>query len=96
VEAERPDILISDIGMPEVDGYELLRRIRALGPTRGGKVPAIALTAFARPEDRAHSLRVGYSMHVSKPIRPDRLTATVATLAGRKARSDGYSPAEQP
>jgi len=96
VEAERPDILISDIGMPEVDGYELLRRIRALGPARGGKVPAIALTAFARPEDRAHSLRVGYSMHVSKPIRPDRLTATVATLAGRKARSDGYSPAEQP
>jgi PAS domain S-box-containing protein len=96
VEAARPDILISDIGMPEVDGYELLRRIRALGPDRGGKVPAIALTAFARPEDRARSLRVGFAMHVSKPIQPDRLTTTVATLAGRKARSDGYSPAEQP
>ena len=56
VETARPDILISDIGMPEVDGYEFLRRIRALGPTRGGKVPAIALTAFARPEDRASIL----------------------------------------
>lgn len=96
VETARPDILISDIGMPEVDGYELLRRIRALGPARGGKVPAIALTAFARPEDRARSLRVGFSIHVSKPIQPDRLTATVAGLAGRRVRSDGYSPAEQP
>ena len=95
VETARPDILISDIGMPEVDGYELLRRIRALGPARGGKVPAIALTAFARPEDRARSLRVGFSMHVSKPIQPDRLAAMVANLAGRNARSDGYSPAEQ-
>jgi CheY-like chemotaxis protein len=96
VEAARPDILISDIGMPEVDGYELLRRIRALGPARGGKVPAIALTAFARPEDRARSLRVGFSMHVSKPIQPDRLTLTVAALAGRGVRSDGYSPTKQP
>ena len=85
VETARPDILISDIGMPEVDGYELLRRIRALGPARGGKVPAIALTAFARPEDRARSLRVGFSMHVSKPIQPDRLAAMVANLAGRNA-----------
>jgi PAS domain S-box-containing protein len=88
VEMGRPDILISDIGMPEVDGYELLRRVRALGAARGGKVPAIALTAFARPEDRAHSLKVGFSVHVSKPIQPDKLTATVATLAGRGG-SDG-------
>jgi CheY-like chemotaxis protein len=65
-----------------------LRRIRALGPARGGKVPAIALTAFARPEDRAQSLKVGFSVHVSKPIQPDKLTATVATLAGRGG-SDG-------
>ncbi len=95
VETARPDILISDIGMPEVDGYEFLRRIRALGPTRGGKVPAIALTAFARPEDRAHSLKVGYSVHVSKPIEPAALTATVASLAGRRRPSGPASPLTQ-
>jgi PAS domain S-box-containing protein len=83
VESAAPDILISDIGMPDVDGYEFLRRIRALEPARGGKVPAIALTAFARPEDQAKSLAVGYSVHISKPIAPDDLTATVASLAGR-------------
>jgi CheY-like chemotaxis protein/anti-sigma regulatory factor (Ser/Thr protein kinase) len=83
VEMSHPDILISDIGMPHVDGYELLRRIRSLQPDRGGQVPAIALTAFARPEDRTRSLAAGYSMHVSKPIEPEKLTATVAHLAGR-------------
>ena len=86
VETARPDILISDIGMPDVDGYEFLRRIRALDPARGGNVPAIALTAFARPEDRARSLKAGFSVHVSKPIQPETLTATVASLAGRTAR----------
>jgi CheY-like chemotaxis protein len=93
-ESARPDILISDLGMPEIDGYELLRRIRALGPARGGKVPAIAVSAFARPEDRARSLRAGFAMHMSKPIQPNRLTATVARLAGRTL-SEGYSTAEQ-
>jgi PAS domain S-box-containing protein len=93
-ESTRPDILISDLGMPEIDGYELLRRIRSLGADRGGKVPAIAVSAFARPEDRARSLRAGFSMHVSKPIQPDRLKATVASLAGRSL-SEGYSTAEQ-
>jgi PAS domain S-box-containing protein len=83
VESAAPDILISDIGMPDVDGYEFLRRIRALESARGGKVPAIALTAFARPEDQAKSLAVGYSVHISKPIAPEDLTATVASLAGR-------------
>jgi PAS domain S-box-containing protein len=89
VETARPDVLISDIGMPEVDGYEFLRRIRTLDPSRGGAVPAIALTAFARPEDRARSLKVGFSVHISKPIQPEALTATVASVAGRKSRPDG-------
>jgi CheY-like chemotaxis protein len=93
VESGRPDILISDIGMPNMDGYDLLRRIRALDPARGGKVPAIALTAFARPEDRMRSLSVGYSVHVSKPIEPEKLTATVASLAGRTNRCDAPDPA---
>jgi PAS domain S-box-containing protein len=83
VEAHRPDVLISDIGMPDVDGFELLRRVRALGPERGGRVPAIALTAFARSEDRTRALRAGFLVHVSKPLDPSELVATVASVAGR-------------
>jgi len=79
----RPDVLVSDIGMPEADGYELLRRIRALGVERGGKIPAIALTAFARSEDRTRALRAGFVVHVSKPVDPSELVATVASVAGR-------------
>jgi signal transduction histidine kinase/ActR/RegA family two-component response regulator len=81
--AIKPDVLVSDIGMPEVDGYELLRRVRALGGSHGGDVPAIALTAFARSEDRARALLAGYRVHVSKPVHPHELVATVASVAGR-------------
>jgi len=83
VEAERPDVLVSDIGMPDTDGYELLRRVRALGPERGGKVPAIALTAFARSEDRTRTLRAGFLVHVSKPVDASELIATIASVARR-------------
>jgi PAS domain S-box-containing protein len=83
VEREAPHVLVTDIGMPDVDGFELLRRVRALGQTRGGKVPAIALTAFARSEDRTRALRAGFLVHVSKPIEPSELVATVASVAGR-------------
>jgi CheY-like chemotaxis protein len=83
VETERPDVIVSDIGMPDVDGYELLRRIRALGPERGGRAPAIALTAFARTEDRMRALRAGFLVHVAKPVEPSELVATVASVAGR-------------
>jgi signal transduction histidine kinase/ActR/RegA family two-component response regulator len=83
VQRERPDVLISDIGMPGTDGYELLRRVRALGPERGGRVPAIALTAFARSEDRTRALRAGFLVHVSKPVDPSELVATVASVARR-------------
>lgn len=83
VERDRPDVLVSDIGMPEVDGYELLRRVRALGHTRGGRMPAIALTAFARSEDRTNALRAGFLVHVSKPVEPSELVATVASVVGR-------------
>jgi CheY-like chemotaxis protein len=77
----QPDVVVTDIGMPHEDGFELLRRIRTL-PTRG-KVPAIALTAFARPEDRTRALRAGFAAHVSKPVDPAELVATVASVAGR-------------
>jgi PAS domain S-box-containing protein len=83
VERERPDVLVSDIGMPEVDGFELLKRVRALGGERGGKVPAIALTAFARSEDRTRALHRGFQVHVSKPVEAAELIATVASVAGR-------------
>ena len=68
-----PDILISDIGMPDVDGYEFLKQIRSLDSARGGKVPAIALTAFASREDEAKSHAAGFSVHISKPIAPEDL-----------------------
>jgi len=78
----KPDVLISDIGLPEVDGYELLRRIREYEKRAGGKVPAVALTAFARIEDRVKALAAGYQMHVAKPVEPGELLTIVASLAG--------------
>jgi PAS domain S-box-containing protein len=83
VEQDRPHVLVSDIGMPGVDGYEFLRRVRALGEAKGGKVHAIALTAFARSEDRTRALRAGFLYHVSKPVEPSELIATLASAAGR-------------
>ncbi len=79
----RPDLLLSDIGMPERDGYQLIRDVRRLAPDDGGRTPAIALTAFARSEDRTRAMLAGYQVHVSKPIEPHELVATVASLAGR-------------
>ena len=87
VERERPHVLVTDIGMPDVDGYELLKRVRALGRGRGGAIPAIALTAFARSEDRTRALRAGFRVHVSKPVEPAELIATVASVAGRTGES---------
>lgn len=78
-----PDVLVSDIGMPYEDGYELMRKVRALPEVKGGKVPAVALTAYARPEDRLKALRAGYQMHVTKPIELDELVSIVASLANR-------------
>ena len=66
-----------------MDGYELLRRVRALGEAKGGRMPAIALTAFARSEDRTRALRAGFLVHVSKPVEPSELVATVAAVSGR-------------
>jgi len=74
----RPDLMVSDLGMPEVDGYGLLDRIRALGPSRGGDLPAIALTAFARSEDRIKALSSGFLAHIAKPVEPNELIAKVA------------------
>jgi PAS domain S-box-containing protein len=80
--AAPPDLLISDLGMPEMDGFELLARVRALGREHGGRVPAIALTAFARSEDRLRALEAGFSAHISKPVEPSELISAVAGIVG--------------
>jgi PAS domain S-box-containing protein len=82
--ANVPDVLISDIGMPGVDGYDLIKQVRNLPPQRGGKVPAIALTAYTRTEDRLQSLRAGYDMHVPKPVELAELIAVASTVVRRK------------
>jgi PAS domain S-box-containing protein len=81
---ERPDLMVSDLGMPEVDGYGLLDRIRALGPARGGDLPAIALTAFARSEDRVKALASGFLAHIAKPVEPNELIAKVAAMGASR------------
>ena len=83
IELATPDLLISDIGMPDVDGYELMRRIRSLPTDQGGKIPAIALTAYARTEDRLQALRAGYQMHVTKPVELAELVAVASSLVQR-------------
>jgi len=83
VAQRRPGVLISDIEMPGQDGYSLIRKVRAQSPERGGKIPAVALTAFGRPEDRIRSLTAGFNIHVSKPVDPAELIAIVASMIGR-------------
>jgi PAS domain S-box-containing protein len=84
----RPDVLISDIGMPGRDGYDLIRAVRALGPERGGLVPAVALTAYARMEDRLRALAAGFQVHVPKPVEPAELIQVVASLGAWKGRGE--------
>ncbi len=79
----RFDVLVSDIGMPEEDGYALIRQVRALPAERGGGMPAVALTAYARSEDRMKAVLAGFQMHVTKPVEPAELLTMVASLAGR-------------
>ena len=85
-EQSRPDVLVSDIGMPDEDGYSLIRKVRALEDENGGMIPAIALTAYAREEDRVRALLAGFQVHVAKPINPVEFVAVVASLAGRTGK----------
>lgn len=77
---EQPHVLVSDIGMPQEDGYQFIRKVRTLDPKRGGMIPAVALTAYARAEDRKRALLSGYQMHISKPVEPSGLIAVVSSL----------------
>jgi len=80
IEQLKPDILISDIGMAEQDGYSLIRKLRSLPPEQGGKIPAIALTAYSREEDRQQIIEAGFQHHLSKPIDPNKLISVVASI----------------
>jgi signal transduction histidine kinase/CheY-like chemotaxis protein len=83
LEQYHPDVLISDLGMPDEDGYSLISKIRALPPERGGQIPAAALTAYARAEDRMRVLRSGFQFHLPKPVDSAELITVIASLAGR-------------
>jgi PAS domain S-box-containing protein len=85
---ELPDVLVSDIGMPGEDGFALIRRVRALDEARGGGTPALALTAYARSEDRVKVIQYGFQMHLAKPVEPAELITVVAALAGRTGVPD--------
>jgi PAS domain S-box-containing protein len=78
-----PDVLLSDIGMPDQDGFDLIRSVRAMAPHAAASIPAAALTAFARPEDAARAVGAGYQAHIPKPVEPPELLAIVADLAGK-------------
>jgi CheY-like chemotaxis protein len=81
LERSLPDALVSDLAMPEQDGYELIELIRQRDPGRGGNIPAAALTAYARVEDRVRALTAGFQMYVPKPVDANELVAVVANLA---------------
>jgi CheY-like chemotaxis protein len=83
LEKHKPDILISDLGMPNEDGYSLISKVRALAAEQGGHIPAAALTAYARAEDRMRVLRAGFQFHLPKPVDSAELVTVVASLAGR-------------
>lgn len=80
---ERFDVLLSDIGMPGEDGYSLIEKVRKLSDAHKRRIPAAALTAYARVEDRMKVLRSGYQIHLPKPVEPVELIAVVSNLAGR-------------
>ena len=90
----RPDVLVSDIEMPGEDGYSLMQKIRARSRSDGGATPAIALTAYGRPQDRERCLAAGFNRHLSKPVDPGEFTAVVAEVSGSPANTT--APASSP
>ena len=88
VKRHRPDVIISDIGMPHMDGHQLIRAVGNLPPHEGGYTPAIAVTAFNRPEDRTRVSEAGFQNHLSKPVDMHELITTIAISAGRNRMNE--------
>ena len=88
LDEERPDVLVSDIGLPDDDGYGLIRRIRQQEAERGGFLPVVALTGYARAEDRDHVIAAGFQAHVVKPVDPAELMAAIARITSRQGPAD--------
>jgi CheY-like chemotaxis protein len=93
LEHSRFDVLVSDLAMPDRDGYDLIREIRKRTPDRGGDVPAIALSAYTRPQDRAQALAAGFQLHLSKPIDPSDLVNAIARLTAHPDEISGPNAA---
>jgi CheY-like chemotaxis protein len=85
IQSERPDIIVSDIGMPDVDGFELIRRVRKLEEPDWRNLPAIALTAFTRHEDKKKALLSGFTSFMVKPVNPSLLVSTIASLVSERS-----------
>ncbi len=83
IRIDKPHVIVSDIGMPEEDGYVFIRKLRELSREEGGRIPAIALTAYARADDRRRALLAGFQNHAAKPIEPQELVIVIANLTGR-------------
>jgi PAS domain S-box-containing protein len=93
LDRSRPDLMICDIGMPGEDGYSLIRKIRSRSVTEGGRIPAVAFTAYARSEDRRRCLLAGFQSHMAKPAEPAEMLALIAALVGRAGvASDSHEP----
>ena len=92
LEHERVDVLLADIGMPGEDGYALIQRIRTLGKSSTASIPAAALTAFARDEDRQRALQAGFQLHLAKPVDASSLVAAVATLGRMRSAATRAMP----
>jgi CheY-like chemotaxis protein len=88
IQREKFDVILSDIGMPDEDGFSFITKVRNLPAEQGGNTPAIALTAYARAEDRIRALRSGFQIHIAKPVEPPELIVVVANLAGRLKNSN--------
>jgi PAS domain S-box-containing protein len=90
---ERPDVMVTDIGMPDEDGYSLIRRVRDWERSRGAYIPAVALTAYGRSDDRMRALKAGFQMHVAKPVEPTELVVVITSLI-RRPNSDAKTKAQ--
>ena len=93
VETELPDVVVADLGMPHVDGFQFIDRVRRHYDPRIREIPAAALTAYARSDDRTKALRAGFQIHMAKPVDPTELVTTVASLVGRymsESRGEGH------